>query len=342
MQRNRWLVWLIIILLLIVAVVAGYFLLQGQKAVSVPAKGSEQPVQLIQLAGEIASPSAELSGLAWHGDTLIFLPQYPERFGSGDGAFFALPKADILNYLDGKSTAPLSPLKIKLTATGLKESIKDYQGYEAIGFHGDQVFVTIEAGQGTDMHGYLVSGLIAGDEIKLDASRKVEIRLPIQSDNHADEALIVTTDRVLTFFEINGANLNSQPAAQAFNFDLTPQPSIAFPHLEYRVTDAALSDGKIWVVNYFFPGDTAMLPKVDPLAQEYGEGQTHSQYDQVERLVELDYSNSGIKLANTAPIQMSLEKDARNWEGLALLDQRGFLVVTDKFPSTLFGLVPLP
>jgi len=306
--------------LLIVVAVAGYVYLRLQGTKSA---GGEQPVALIPLAGEVADASAEVSGLA-------------ERFGEGDGVLFALPKADILNYLDGKSTAPLTPVRIKLSAAGLKESIPNFQGYEAIGFHGDQVFMS------ADMHGYLVSGTIAENEIKLDASKVIEIPMPIDSENHTDEALVVTDDKVLTFYELNGADLVPQPAAQVFNFELNPETSISLPQLEYRLTDAAFADGKIWVINYFFPGDTDMLPKVDPLAETFGEGATHAKYDQVERLVELSYNDSGITLTNTAPIQMTLVEDSRNWEGLVMLDQRGFLVATDKYPGTLLGFVEMP
>ncbi len=343
-MKSKKLLLVLIVILLVFAAGFGYYYNRTPSAKPFNVTGKEQPVKLIPLAGAVADASAELSGSAWHGDSLILLPQYPERFGEGDGALFALPKQDILNYLDGKSTEPLTPTEITLAASGLKESIPNFQGYEAIGFHGDQVFMTIEAGDGTDMHGYLVSGVLSGDEIKLDTAKVVEISLPIASENHTDEAIIVTEDKVLTLFELNGADLNPQPAAQAFNFELVPEPSISFPHLEYRVTDAALdSDGQLWVINYFYPGDTDMLPKVDPLAQTYGEGETHAQYDHVERLVELNYNDSGITLTDTAPIQISLEKDnARNWEGLVLLDQRGFLMVTDKFPGTLLGFVPMP
>jgi hypothetical protein len=219
----------------------------------------------------------------------------------------------------------------------LKESIPSFQGYEAIGFHGDQVFMTIEAGEGAEsMRGYLVSGTLKDNEIKLDTSKVVDIPLPIPSDNHTDEALIVTDAKVLTFFEINGADLNPKPAAEVFDFKLNHEASIPFPHIEYRVTDALLtSDNKIWVINYFFPGDTDMLPKVDPLAKFY----KSKQYDQVERLVEFSYSDSGITLTDNAPVQIPLSKDARNWEGLVMLDNRGFLIATDKFPTTILAFV---
>lgn len=340
MKSKKSILFLALVLLVVVAVgVYAYLKWQGTES---KATGDEQPVVLIPLAGEVANASAEVSGLAWHGDSLILLPQYPERFGAGDGSLFALPKEDIVSFLDDKSATPLEPAKVTLSAAGLKESIPNFQGYEAIGFHGDQVFMTIEAGEGADMRGYLVSGTMAGNEIKLDTSKVVEIPLPIASENHTDEALVVTDDKVLTFYELNGVDLVSQPAAQVFDFELNPEDSVSLPNLEYRLTDAAFSDGKIWVVNYFYPGDTDMLPKVDPLAEKFGEGPTHAQYEQVERLVELSYSDSGITLTDSAPVQMSLVEDSRNWEGLVLLDQRGFLVATDKYPGTLLGFVEMP
>jgi hypothetical protein len=43
------------------------------------------------------------------------------------------------------------------------------------------------------------------------------------------------------------------------------------------------------------------------------------------------------------PIQMELTSDdARNWEGLVRLDERGFLIMTDKFPETILGFVTMP
>lgn len=337
-QHNR--LMLSITALIVLIVLAGWFYAQnGSRTFA-----QEQEVINLELTGPITDPNAELSGLGWYGDTLILLPQYPERFADGDGALFAIPKADILAALDPAHQTPLEPTLVHLTAPGLKESIPNFQGFEAIGFHDDQVFLTIEAGEGTDMHGYLVSGTIDADlsEIVLDTSNVVEIPMAFPSDNHSDEALIVTNDAVLTFFEINGADLNPSPAAHVFDFDLNPQGTISIPNLEYRLTDAALDGDSVWVINYFFPGDTDLTPKTDPLAEKYGEGKTHAAQDQVERLVELNYSTNGITLAGSAPIQLTLDGDnARNLEGIVVLDNQGFLLVTDKFPSTMLVFVEM-
>lgn len=339
METNSNRLSLAILALVILIALASWIYVQNESRTS----AREQPVLMLELTGPIAAPEAELSGLGWHGETLILLPQYPERFG--DGALFALSKQDILAALDGTPPTPLEPAPVHLTAAGLKESIPNFQGYEAIGFHGDQVFLTIEAGEGTDMHGYLVSGTISADssEITLDTSSVVEIPMAFPSDNHSDEALIVTGDSVLTFFEINGADLNPAPAAHVFDFDLNPQGTLSFPNLEYRLTDAVLDSNSIWVINYFFPGDADLATSNDPLVAAYGEGPTHAQQEQVERLVEMNYAPNGITLADSAPIQLTLDGDtARNLEGLVLLDDQGFLLVTDKFPSTLLIFVERP
>jgi hypothetical protein len=296
----------------------------------------------------LADRNAEVSGLAWYGDYLVIMPQYP-NFSSdyqGNGFLYVLPKADILEFLDGKNSAPLEPLAIPLNDAILAERIEDYQGFEAIAFSGERVFLTIEAGAGADMRGYLVSGTIKSDlsAITLDVEHIVENPLQDQQDNKSDEAILVVGDRLLTFYEVNGAGVNSQPVAHVFDFDLNSLGTISFPNIEYRVTDASPAGGTdFWVINYFFPGDEDLRPAVDPLAGKFGLGPTHSQNETVERLVEMRYSASGITLTDAPPIQLTLVVDvSRNWEGLVLLDDRGFLLMTDKFPETILGFVPMP
>ena len=47
------------------------------------------------------------------------------------------------------------------------------------------------------------------------------------------------------------------------------------------------------------------------------------------------------ELTDTPPILLRLDASVgRNWEGIARLGDRGFLIATDKFPETLLGFVP--
>jgi len=297
------------------------------------------------LKGAITSKTAELSGLAWVGDTLVLLPQYPEKFGVDDGALFAIPKQAILDYLDGKSNEPITPSTIKFIAPGVKDSIHNYEGYEAIGFLNQHVYLTIESGKNSEMLGHLISGTISSDlkEITLDASSLVEIQPPIQMDNRTDEALVITQNKILTFFEVNGAALNPKPAAHVFNLDLTPEGTISFPSLEYRVTDAALDpNGGIWIINKVAIKDVELFPSSDPLAEKYNSGNNPGQLPLTERLVKLNFDATGISIADTPPIQIKLDQAEHNWEGLALLNKRGFLLVTDKTPDTILAFVPMP
>ncbi len=306
----------------------------------------EEPVTLIRLSGPVADASAEISGLAWYSDTLILLPQYPDRFDSnGDGFLYSLPKADILAYLDGRASGPLQPRAIQLTAPGLRKKVPHYQGFESIGFYGDRFFLTIEAGKGTNMMGYLISGMIQPDlsALTLDTTRLTEIPPQAVSENHSDEAILLRDNKIITFYEINGQAINPHPVAHVFNFDLQPQGTLSMPNIEYRITDTAwTTDDQFWAINYFFPGDVDLWPRNDPIIDTFGEGPTQSQNLQVERLVKFQYSDSGITLMNIPPVQLVLSHDVRDWEGLVLLDDRGFLMATDTHPTTLLAFVPLP
>jgi len=78
------------------------------------------------------------------------------------------------------------------------------------------------------------------------------------------------------------------------------------------------------------------------LAEKYDNEEVPNKNRQVERIIKLNFTDAGIKLADQPPVQIPLIHTARNWEGLALLDDRGFLLVTDKSPNTMLGFVPMP
>jgi hypothetical protein len=333
----------------LIALFVGLFLVGACRPTSQPAAAPrEVPVTAIPLAGPIAGASAEVSGMAWYDEFLVLLPQYPGRFEGGeDGAFFALAKADLLAFLDGEREAPLEPIPIPFSAPGLAEGIPDFEGYEAIVFWDDRVYLTIEASAGTGMQGYLVSGKISPDLLwlSIDTGSRVEIPLQAGVANHSDEAILVAGDGLLTFYEANGENINPDPVAHRFDANLAPAGTVPFVQVEYRLTDVTALDsqGRFWAINYFFPGDEKLQPDGDPLAERYGQGPSHARYEQVERLLEFKYEPAAIRLVERSPLQLELPSDeARNWEGIARLDGRGFLLVTDKFPGTILGFVPGP
>jgi hypothetical protein len=258
-----------------------------------------------------------------------------------------LNKREIIDYLDGRTSAPLKPREIPLVTGGIEEEIWLFEGFEAIAFSGGQVFMTIEARNLLGMKGYLVAGSVASDlsEVRLDPVSLTKNPPQMNLGNKSDEALFIADDNLFTLYEANGA-LNPDPHATRFNRSLQPQGVIPFPRLEYRLTDATAPDagGRFWVVNVHYYGERALKPQSDPLAEQYGEGATHARAMSVERLVELQYHPDEITFTETPPVQLQLEFEVgtHNWEGLARLDKLGFLLVTDKYPGTLLSFVPYP
>ncbi|AKJ01797.1 hypothetical protein ATI61_103512 [Archangium gephyra] len=307
----------------------------------------EQAVTLLPLGGPLQSENAELSGLAWYGEHLVMLPQYPSWRSDSDPCLYTVSKADVLARLDHTASGPLEPRCIPFDSGGLEKHLPGFEGYEAIGFVGDQAYLTVETRQGTGK-GFLVTGRIAPDlsVLKLEASPRASLPLPAQVSNAGFETLVVGGERLLALYEANGVRVNPAPAAESFDRSLTPTGKLSLPAIEYRVTDATSLDsaGRFWVMNYSFPGTSrAYDPAPDPLMARYGTGPTHARKPQVERLIELQVQPTGIVLTERPPLQLQLSNEApRNWEGVVRLEGRGFLLVTDKFPGTLLGFVPSP
>jgi hypothetical protein len=306
---------------------------------------AETAVRELPLRGDASSRAAEISGLAWYGDWLILLPQYPDFGGvAGDGRLFALHRAALVAFLEGESTEPLTPLEVPVVAPDIRRRLYGYEGFEAITFAGNDVYLTVEARTAYGMNGYLVKGRIAPDLSRLVVDTERVVYLPAASEqrNKSEEAVVWTGDEIMTIHEVNGLRVNPEPRAQRFTASLRPLGALPFPTVEYRITDATALDssGRFWGINYFFPGELALRAD-DPLAAAYGEGPTHARMSGVARLLEFQLTETGIGLVDQPPLQLEQQPfGLHNWEGLVRLDARGFLIVTDKYPRTILGFIP--
>lgn len=305
-----------------------------------------QPVTEIPLSGPLAAPYAELSGLAWYGDSLILLPQYPSRF---QNQLFALHKQDIVDFLRGKHQTPLQPQPIPLIEPGLQRQIVGFDGFEAITFVNDRVYLTVEARQGIGAMGYLVSGSVASDltEIRLDDTRFTAIQPQTNFANMSDETIVAVGDQLATVYEANGRFVNANPMVHFFDgATLDLLGVLPLTAVEYRITDATALDnfGRFWVINYFFPGDRALRPI---LKARGAAGAIDENAQPIERLLELQFTTEGVVRTDTPAVQLHLLENnvARNWEGIVRLqteDLDGFLLVTDSFPETILAFVSKP
>jgi hypothetical protein len=303
---------------------------------------TEAAVITLHLGAPLDQASAELSSLTWAEEWLILLPQYPSRFND---QIFKLDKQTITTALDNNPATELTPLPVKFNSNGLEKTIAGFEGYEAITTVDHTAYLTIEAGS-VKTGGFLVRAEWNQnfDELTLDPDSMMPIEPQAALSNTSDESIMVFGQRIVTLYEANGANVNPDPVAHMFNPDLQMVGSLSMPTIEYRITDATQPDqnGLFWAINYFFPGDREKLnPAEDQLVIQYEQGETHAASQVVERLVAFQFSEDGIVLAPLLPIQLQLlpDDEARNWEGIVRLDQRGFLLVTDKFPETILAFV---
>lgn len=307
----------------------------------------EQTVTSIPLAPPLNDRSAELSGMAWHGDDLILLPQFPSRF---DDHLYALSRADIAAYLRGESSEPLAARPIAFDDGALHALLEGFDGFEAIAFDGDRAFLTIESRTSFGMLGVLVAGEMAANGEALALNPFAQASIPVQAtlNNMTDETAFVAGDEVVTIYEANGSNINPSAVVHRFTQDLKPNGVAPMVNMEYRITDATALDeeGRFWAINYLWPGDADKLRLADdPLAPDRNEINAGESPTPIERLVEFQWlGDGGVVLSGEPPINLRLLPGgvSRNWEGIVRFQDGeldGFLLVTDEFPSTMLGFV---
>lgn len=312
----------------------------------------ETAVRIIPLSPPLDQADAEISGLTWCGDKLILMPQYPRRLSdTKQSYFYYIDKQRIDDFLDGKSSAPLAAKKILINERDLRKTVAIFDGFEAIACQDDTVWLSIEAINylGT-YQSFVVPGTIrfsANASITIDQTRLTKLETQSNMRNMGDEAIFIDGQSVVAIHEVNDPRVNAKPTARRVELDTNRKTdalrSIPFPALPYRITDATALDAqnRFWTINYKYSGDTFNRDATDRLADKYGQGQSHKKYDNVERLVEFQLNENRVELVNSAPIQLEMiDVEGRNWEGLVRLDNRGFLLATDKHPRTLLGYVP--
>jgi hypothetical protein len=305
-----------------------------------PARG--QPILPIPLAGGPELPEAEISGLAWHEDELVLLPQYPARFG---GSVFVAARRDLEAFIAGRSRGPVRVRRVPLDAPGLEDALPGFDGYEAIAFAGEDVYCAVEARPDPEHTvGYLLRGHAAPgrlERITIDVSHRARLAAQTDLTNTGYEAITVQGERVLALYEANG-DINPHPRVLAFDRALEPEHELALGELEYRVTDATTvdSDGRFWVANYHWPG-SPWQPGVCRLTEQYGRGESHARCTTVERLVELAIVGGRVEPTARPPILLELVDDlhARNWEGVVRMPGGGFLMMTDEHPASILAFV---
>ena len=299
----------------------------------------EAKVQEIKLSGLITDKKQEISGMDWYQDRLFLLP---ENMG---GFLFSISKGEILNAINSDKELPITPKKTRFKTPDYSSLINGFDGFEAIAFNGNKVYLSIESEHKGEMVSYLVWGKIDSKSLEVVINERdiQTIKTPIQLNNISFESLLINDKDIVMIYEANGSNLRENATQAVFSHERNNISQINFPNIEYRITDATRidNDGRFWAINYFWPGDKKLLnPGKDNILNRVKQGSTHFKSNQIERLVEFQMSTDKISISDTKPIQLFLESDAsRNWEALARFDDKGLLIATDKHPKMILGYV---
>ena len=302
-----------------------------------------KPLPLI-LSGPAGNKTLEMSGLAWAGETLLLMPQYPDN---SKPLMYGIDKSIIKDRIKNPQV-PIEPKEYSIQLKNLLGSVPGFQGFEAVCYVRGQLYFLIEAEVNRLMSSYLVKGTFdqTGGKIIIDEYHLTKIEPPVDIHNMAFESLLYTRKTLWALFEANGTNANPSPKVYTFSLGLNPKNQFPFPNVEYRITDFTTVDdhGRFWAINYFWPGYRKhMNPENDVYAYQFGKGETHKKYEHVERLLEFQLSNNGVVPTGMQPIEIVLEENnPRNWEGLVRLDDLGFLIISDEHPKTIFAFIPYP
>jgi len=291
------------------------------------------------LASPFDDPDMEYSSLAWHGEFLVLLPQYP------DGEVLYIKRSELAARLDKKDSSSIVPIKVPINDRGLRKLIQGYEGFEAIIYAGNKVFISIEAETREGLKGFLIQGEFLSFEegIVLDHSSLISFNTPVHLDNMAYESIIIWDNKIIPIYEANGTRVNPDPFQPVFNMDLIKVDSIAIDALEYRITDATEVDdqGRFWVINYLWTGDTKLLkPGPDQLVRPEAQKGINKN---IERLVEYQIHENKISLTGKHPLWITNPDivSGDNWEGIVRFGANGFIIATDKHQRTILAYVSI-
>ena len=275
----------------------------------------------VPLDGLITDRKQEISGMTTYKDNLILLPE------NLNGYYFYIPFDKIMNTL--RTGDKILPVQKTFTTRKLKERYPGLDGFEAIAFNGDDVYIMVEVRIDGKMAGLLLWGTIIPSTMEIDIPEEniMLIKPPAQIDNFSFESLTITDGQLIMIYETNGSKTIDKPFQYVVNLDDMSINKTPFPNIDFRLTDAtSVVDNKFWMINYYWTGDKETLGVPNDVG--------------IERLVEFKLGYNGIERSSSEYITLDNLDDPHNWEGLVRFG-RGFLICTDKWPRMVLGYIHL-
>jgi len=223
----------------------------------------EHSYKEIPLDGTITNRKEEISGMSSYQDKLILLPE------NLNGYYFYIPFSEITNTLSTGDT--ILPVQKTFTTRKLKERYPGLDGFEAIAFNGNDVYIMVEIKIYGKMAGLLIWGSIIPSTMEIDIPEEniMLIKSPAQIDNFSFESLTITDGQLIIIYETNGFETIDRPFQYVVNLDDMSINKTPFPHIDFRLTDAtSVIDNKFWMINYYWTGDKETLGVPDDVGIE--------------------------------------------------------------------------
>ena len=273
----------------------------------------------VPLDGLITDRKQEISGMTTYKDNLILLPE------NLNGYYFYIPFLEITNTFN--TGDKILPVQKTFTTRKLKERYPGLDGFEAIAFNGDDVYIMIEVRIDDNMAGLLIWGTITSLTMEIDIPEEniMLIKPPAQIDNFSFESLTIIDGQLIMIYETNGSKTIDRPFQYVVNLGDMDINKTPFPNIDFRLTDAtSVIDNKFWMINYYWTGDKETLGVPNDVG--------------IERLIEFKLGYNGIEQSSSDYITLDNLEDQHNWEGLVRFGN-GFLICTDKWPRMVLGYI---
>jgi hypothetical protein len=314
---------------------------------------AQKKYQVLHLPDSINSVNEEFSGMALFGKRLYLLPQYGNHKDSKlDGLFsiYSIGTDSLKRNIDGKDSCISNYRTIYVTNLDkLPDSIKQYyEGFEAIAFVGNQVYLSIETVDSSD-YCFLIKGMIdtANNKVTIDPVHTLSLRRYPYIKNAGFESLtyLQKEKKLIALYEFNAMPNGGIGYLIDPSFSYKPK-KISIPFLHFRITDAqANSTGKIYALNYHYGGDYKKYLNNDIIRHQ--EENIKSMVHDLKGTLIRDPDFLKIKSSGYARIVMMNSYKAKswkqvatfdpfenNWEGLILFEE-GALIITDANRSKL-------
>ncbi|TDO21842.1 hypothetical protein [Pedobacter duraquae] len=308
---------------------------------------AQRSYQTIPLPLEIASVNEEFSGLSSHKGRLYLIPQYgsyKETKLEGIFNIYSILTDSITRVIEGKDKqlTAFKTIKVKNLALLPDEIKSGYEGFEAITFIGDEVYLSIETHDDKD-YCYLIKGILNTKlgTIEIDAVNFMRLARYPYVENAGYEALTYLPEKkkLLAIYEYNAMHNGGIGYLIDPSFKKAPE-KIDIPFLPFRITDIQIdAQGTIYGINYFWNGDykayldnemfrnaekeiSKTIPDLKAELTQNGDylKKKTTSYSRIVRL-----SATGKKQWEAV---RSFPSDKNNWEGMVLF-RKGALVISD-------------